>query len=74
MFITVVSVYVGDFSTSKLSIGAFIVNSRIANKMMNTTPMINIITISVEPHPLLPASLKPYNKAPNPIVLYTIPR
>jgi hypothetical protein len=64
MFITVVSVYVGYFKTSKFNIGAFILNSLITNKVMKIIPMINIETISVEPQPLLPASEKPYNKAP----------
>ncbi|CRG02610.1 Uncharacterised protein [Streptococcus pneumoniae] len=69
MLITVVSVYVGYFKTSKFNIGAFILNSLITNKAMKIIPMINIETISVEPQPLLPASEKPYNNAPNPIVL-----
>ena len=73
ILIIVVNVYVDDFKTSRFNIGAFIVNSRITNNVINTAPRINITMISVEPQPLLPASLKPYNKAPKPIVLYTTP-
>ena len=67
MLIIVVSVNVDDFNTSRFNIGALIVNSRMTNAM-NIAPIMNIVTIS-EPQPLLPASLNPYNSAPNPIVL-----
>ena len=69
MLIIVVSVNVDDFNTSRFNIGALIVNSRMTNAKMNIAPIMNIVTISAEPQPLLPASLNPYNSAPNPIVL-----
>ena len=68
MLIIVVSVNVDDFNTSRFNIGALIVNSRMTNAK-NEYRTNYEHRYDFNPQPLLPASLNPYNSAPNPIVL-----